>query len=167
MTDTYDYVIVGGGSAGSVIANRLTEMTDATVVVLEAGGDQITEAVENPSRWNEVLLTDLDWAYMSEPQPGLGGRRVYSASGRGLGGSSNLYHMMHTRGRPADYDDWAYNGAAGWAYQDVLPYLRKLEDQRDGTNPTAGHGGPITVVSAKDTGNAISETFIEACVELG
>jgi choline dehydrogenase len=167
MTDTYDYVIVGGGSAGSVIANRLTETSDATVVVLEAGGDQITEAVESPSRWNEVLLTDLDWAYMSEPQPGLNGRRVYSASGRGLGGSSNVYHMMHTRGRPVDYDDWARQGAPGWAYADVLPYLRKLETQRDGTNPTAGHDGPIHVVNAKDTGNAVSQTFIDACVELG
>jgi choline dehydrogenase len=167
MTETYDYVIVGGGTAGSVIANRLTELADATVVVLEAGGAQVTEAVEDPSRWNEVLLTDLDWAYMSEPQPGLNGRRVYSASGRGLGGSSNLYHMMHTRGRQADYDGWAQNGASGWAYSDVLPYLQKLETQGDGTNPTAGLEGPINVVNARDTGNAISQTFIDACVELG
>jgi choline dehydrogenase len=167
MTDTYDYVIVGGGSAGLVIANRLTETPGVTVVVLEAGGAEITDAVESTSRWNEVLLTDLDWAYMSEPQPGLNGRRVYSASGRGLGGSSNVYHMMHTRGRPADYDGWAQHGASGWAYADVLPYLQKLESQRDGTNPTAGLDGPINVVNAKDTGNAISQTFIDACVELG
>jgi choline dehydrogenase len=167
MTSTFDYVIVGGGSAGSVIAHRLTEDSDATVMVLEAGGPDITESVEDPSRWNEVLLTDLDWAYMSEPQPGLNGRRVYSASGRGLGGSSNVYHMMHTRGRPDDYDGWAHNGASGWAFADVLPYLRKLETQRDGTNPTAGPDGPINVVNARDTGNPISQTFIDACVELG
>jgi choline dehydrogenase len=167
MTDTYDYVVVGGGTAASVIANRLSALDGATVVMLEAGGAEITDAVENPARWNEVLLTDLDWAYMTEPQPGLGGRRVYAASGRGLGGSSNVYHMMHTRGRPADYDGWAYNGAAGWGYQDVLPYLQRLEDQQDATNPTAGHGGPITVANAKDTGNPISQTFIDACAELG
>jgi choline dehydrogenase len=167
MTETYDYVIVGGGTAACVLASRLTEQGDATVVMLEAGGADAGDAVENPARWNEVLLTDLDWAYMTEPQPGLGGRRVYSASGRGLGGGSNLYHMMHTRGRPADYDGWAREGASGWAYRDVLPYLRKLEDQRDDTNPTAGRGGPITVVNAKDTGNAVSQTFIDACAELG
>ncbi len=167
MTETYDYVIAGGGTAASVVANRLSELDGATVVVLEAGGTEVTDAVENPARWNEVLLTDLDWAYMTEPQPGLGGRRVYAASGRGLGGSSNVYHMMHTRGRPGDYDDWAEGGAAGWGYRDVLPYLQRLENQRDDTNPTAGHDGPITVVNARDTGNPISQTFIDACVELG
>jgi choline dehydrogenase len=167
MTDTYDYVVVGGGTAASVVAARLSELDGATVVVLEAGGPDVNDAVENPARWNEVLLTDLDWAYMTEPQAALNGRRVYAASGRGLGGSSNVYHMMHTRGRPADYDGWAYNGAAGWGHQDVLPYLQRLENQRDATNPTAGHDGPITVVNAKDTGNPISQTFIDACGELG
>ena len=167
MTDTYDFVIVGGGTAGSVLAHRLTSDERATVLLLEAGGPEVNAAVEDPARWNEVLLTDLDWAYMSEPQPGLDGRRVYSAAGRGLGGTSNLYHMMHTRGRPADYDAWAYQGAAGWAYDDVLPYLRRLENQRDDTNPTAGHDGPITVVNAADTGNPISRTFLDACTELG
>ena len=83
MTETYDYVIVGGGTAACVIANRLTELADATVLMLEAGGAEVNDAVEDPARWNEVLLTELDWAYMSEPQPGLDGRRVYSASGRG------------------------------------------------------------------------------------
>jgi choline dehydrogenase len=167
MTETPDYVIVGGGTAGSVIANRLTELDDATVVLLEAGGAEITDAVEDPARWNEVLLTDLDWAYMGEPQPGLNGRRVYSASGRGLGGSSNIYHMMHTRGRPSDYDGWASGGASGWAYADVLPYLQKSEAQQDDTNPTAGRDGPINVINAKDTGNPISQSFIDSCVELG
>ena len=104
---------------------------------------------------------------MSEPQPGLGGNRVYSASGQGLGGTSNIYHMIHTRGRAADYDNWAYRGCAGWSFQDVLPYFQKLENQQDDTNPTAGKGGPINVINAKTLGSPISETFIEACVELG
>jgi choline dehydrogenase len=167
MTSAHDFVIVGGGTAGSVIASRLSELPNATVLLLEAGDTRITDAVESPFRWNEVLLTELDWAYFSEPQQGLDGRQVYSAAGRGLGGSSNIYHLIHTRGRSSDYDSWAYGGAAGWSAADVLPYLRKLENQQDGTNPTAGRSGPITVVNAKDTGSPVSRTFIDACVELG
>lgn len=167
MNATFDFVIVGSGTAGSVIANRLSEAADVSVLLLEAGTAQITAAVESPFRWNELLLTDLDWAYMSEPQPGLNGAQVYSAAGQGLGGTSNIYHMIHTRGRPADYDAWAYGGCAGWSFTDVLPYFQKLEDQQDGANPTAGKGGPITVTHAKEMGNPISQTFIDACVELG
>jgi len=167
MTETFDYIIVGGGTAGSVIANRLTADPDVTVLVLEEGDPAIGDTVTDPARWNEVLLTELDWAYMSEPQPGLRGEQVYSASGRGPGGTSNVYHMIHTRGRRADYDSWAYGGAAGWSADDVLPFLQRLENQRDDTNPTAGHAGPINVVNAKDHGNPVSQAFLDACVELG
>jgi choline dehydrogenase len=167
MTDSYDYIIVGGGTAGSVIATRLTESPDIRVLVLEAGQREINDAVSTPWRWNEVLLGEFDWAYLSEPQPGLNGSRVYSAAGRGLGGTSNIYHMIHTRGRPADYDDWAYQGCAGWAYSDVLPYFVRFEGQRDDTNPSAGHDGPITVVNARDTGSYVSQAFLDGCEELG
>ncbi|MCK2220669.1 GMC family oxidoreductase N-terminal domain-containing protein [Actinomadura sp. ATCC 31491] len=166
-TNTYRYIVVGAGAAGSVVAGRLSEDPDASVLLLEAGDAKVTDAVRTPWRWNEVLLTELDWAYMSEPQPGLDGTSVYSAAGRGLGGSSNVYHMMHTRGRPQDYDSWAREGCAGWSFADVLPHLQRLEDQRDGHNPTAGKGGPMTVADAAETGNPISQTFIDACAELG
>lgn len=167
MDQTFDYIIVGGGTAGCVLANRLTEDPAVSVLMIEAGGSEINDAVESPFRWNELLLTDLDWAYMGVPQPGLQGRQVYSASGRGIGGTSNIFHMIHTRGRPQDYDDWAAQGASGWSHSDVLPYLQKLERQLDGTNPTAGKAGMIPVSNAGDTGNPVSRTFIDACVEIG
>ncbi|MGH3971713.1 MAG: GMC family oxidoreductase [Pseudonocardiaceae bacterium] len=165
--DNFDFIIVGSGAAGSTLAYRLGELPDARILLLEAGGSELPEAVEVTYRWNELLLTALDWAYNSVPQPGLGNRQVYSAAGRVIGGGSALYHMMHVRARPADLDNWAYNGCSGWSFQDVLPFYQKLENQLDDTNPTAGKGGPITVVNAKDTGNPASQAFIDACVELG
>jgi choline dehydrogenase len=167
VADSYDYVIVGGGTAGSVVAAQLTEDPEIRVLILEAGGRDVTDAVVTPWRWNEVLLGDLDWAYLSEPQPGLGGSPVYSAAGRGLGGTSNIYHMIHTRGRPADYDAWAYQGCAGWSFDDVLPYFQRIEGQRDETNPSAGRDGPLTVVNGKDTGSPASQAFLDGCAELG
>jgi choline dehydrogenase len=165
--ETFDFVIVGSGAAGSTLAYRLSELSGATVLVLEAGGSNLPEAVEVPWRWNELLLTELDWAYNSVPQPGLGDRQVYSAAGRATGGSSVVYHMMHVRARRADLDNWAYNGCTGWSFDECLPFYQKLENQLDNTNPTAGKGGPITVMNARDTGNPVSQTFLDACAELG
>ncbi len=167
MTENFDFIIVGSGAAGSTIAYRLSEIADIKILVLEAGGTKIPEQVQIPYRWNELLLTDIDWAYMSEPQSSLEKRQIYSAAGKLIGGTSNIYHMIHTRGRAADYNTWAYNGCKGWSFDDVLPYFQKLENQEDDTNPTAGKGGPINVINAKDNGNPVSKTFIDACVELG
>lgn len=165
--DNFDFIIVGSGAAGSTLAYRLGELPEASILILEAGGPDLPEAVEVPYRWNELLLTALDWAYNSVPQPGLGNRQIYSAAGRAIGGGSVVYHMMHVRARPEDLDNWAYNGCPGWSFGDVLPFYQKLENQLDDTNPTAGKGGPITVVNARDTGNPASQAFIDACVELG
>lgn len=169
--ETFDFVIVGSGPGGSTLAYRLSELSGASVLILEAGGDALSgemqEAVESPHRWNELLLTDLDWAYNSVPQPGLNDHQVYSAAGRGTGGGSIVYHMMHVRAREADLANWVYHGAAGWSFEECLPYFQKLENQVDDTNPTAGKGGPITVVNAKDTGSPISQSFLDGCAELG
>jgi len=169
--ETFDFVIVGSGPGGSTLAYRLGEQPDAKILLLEAGGEalnsEMKDAVESPHRWNELLLTDLDWAYNSAQQPGLNNHQVYSAAGRGTGGGSIVYHMMHVRAKPADLANWVYNGATGWSFEECLPYFQKLENQVDDTNPTAGKGGPITVVNAKDTGNPVSETWLQACAELG
>jgi choline dehydrogenase len=169
---TYDFIIVGAGTAGSAMANRLSENASARVLVLEAGPSQvppeIQSRIENPSLWYTLLGSEIDWGYNSVPQPGLSGRATFEPRGKLPGGTSNLYIMMHIRGHPSDYDAWAANGCTGWAYKDVLPYFRKLENQEDDTSPWAGKGGPLPVINARLHGpNPTSQAFIEACRELG
>jgi choline dehydrogenase len=170
--DSFDYVVVGAGSAGCAVAARLSEDADVRVAVLEAGSRQLPAQVrsdiEVPSHWALVQHTVADWEHESIPQPALNGRRVPEPRGRIPGGTSNLYALMHIRGHRSDYDNWAYNGCPGWGYDDVLPYFRKLEDQEDDTSPVAGKGGPLAVENASlHDPNPTSQAFIDACLELG
>ena len=170
--DTYDYVIVGAGTAGCVVAARLSEDADATVAVIEAGSrdipEQVRRDIEIPSHWAFVQQSAVDWAYESVPQAHLNGRRIPEPRGRMPGGTSNLYIMMHIRGHRSDFDAWAYQGAPGWGFDDVLPYFRKSEDQEDETSPLAGHGGPLSVLSARlNQPSPASQAFYDACIELG
>ncbi|PYE54797.1 GMC family oxidoreductase [Deinococcus yavapaiensis] len=164
----FDYIVVGTGAGGSVLANRLSEDASARVLVLEGGTRDVPDNVHIPSLWYTLLGSAVDYGYTTVPQPGLGGRQVYEPRGRLIGGSSNFYIMMHIRGHASDYDNWAYNGAPGWSYQDVLPYFKKLEDQEDDTSPWAGHGGMIRLQNAGLHGpNPTSQAFIDAGLELG
>ncbi|MFD7084723.1 GMC family oxidoreductase [Streptomyces sp. NPDC002181] len=166
--EEYDYVIVGSGTAGSVLANRLSQDPDVSVLVLEAGGNRIPPEVDDPSSWYKLLGGPVDWGYTSVPQPGLDGRRTYEPRGKAPGGSSNLYIMMHIRGHASDFDNWAYQGAAGWGHEDVLPYFALLEGQEDATAPTTGTRGPQRITNAGQHGpNPVSRAFIDAAVELG
>ena len=165
---TYDFIVVGAGSAGSVVARRLAEDSDAKVLVLEAGGADIPMNSVNPSVWFTLLGSDIDWGYTTVPQPGLNGRRTYEPRGKVIGGSGQLHLMMHIRGHPKDYDDWAYNGCPGWSYEEVLPFFKKLENQEDDTSPWAGHGGMLSVINAgRHDYNPLSDVFLEACSEIG
>ena len=165
---TYDFIVVGAGSAGAVVARRLAEHTDAKVLVLEAGGTEIPATSTNPSTWFMLLGSNIDWGYSSVPQPGLNGRRTYEPRGKVIGGTGQIYIMMHIRGHPWDYDNWQYNGCPGWSYEQVLPYFKKLEDQEDNTSPWAGHGGLLSVLNAgRHDYNPLTPSFIEACLELG
>jgi choline dehydrogenase len=166
--DTFDFIVIGTGSAGAVVVNRLSENPAVKVLALEAGGDEIPANVDNPALWYTLLGSNVDWGYQSVPQPALDGRTIREPRGKIPGGTSNLHLMMHIRGHPSDYDNWAYNGCLGWSYQDVQPYFKKLEDQEDDTSPWAGKGGMLFVANAKlHNPNPTSAAFIEACLELG
>lgn len=170
--DTFDFIVVGAGSAGCCVAARLGEIADAKVLVLEAGPAEppadLAPNVSTPYLWYTLLYSKLDWNYDSTPQTSLGGRAIHEPRGKLAGGSSNLYIMMHIRGDVSDYDNWAYNGCPGWSYQECLPYFQKMEDQEDNTSPWAGHGGPLHVANAGlHNPNPTSRVFLEACKELG
>lgn len=164
----YDFIVVGTGAGGSVMANRLTENPDVTVLALEAGGGEVPEIVHNAPDWGKIWGTEWDWNYKSTPQEALNGRQTDEHRGKLVGGSSDLYIMMHIRGHKSDFDGWAANGCPGWTYDECLPWFQKQEDQEDDTNPTGGKDGPLAVTNAGlHDPNPASAAFIEACVALG
>ncbi|HJU68244.1 MAG TPA: GMC family oxidoreductase N-terminal domain-containing protein [Gemmatimonadaceae bacterium] len=166
MTDAYDYVIVGAGSAGCVLAARLTEDPRIRVLVIEAGGRDSSLAVRIPAAFSKLFKTSCDWNYTTIPQRHLDGRSLYWPRGKMLGGTSSMNAQMHVRGNRADYDEWAALGNRGWSYRDVLPYFRRSEHNERGPSPFRGTGGPLTVSDLRDP-NPATGAFIEAAVEAG
>ncbi|MBT5944660.1 MAG: choline dehydrogenase [Rhodospirillaceae bacterium] len=167
MAEQFDYVIVGSGSAGSVLATRLSEDRDISVLVLEAGGTNKDFRVYMPTA-NALAIGNpkFDWLYYTEPQEHLGGRRVYWPRGRGLGGSSAINGMIYIRGNARDYDRWRQLGMEGWAYGDVLPYFKKAESREVGGDTYRGDDGPLLTGPAGGV-LEIERAFVEACVESG
>jgi choline dehydrogenase-like flavoprotein len=165
----YDYVIIGGGSAGSVLAARLSEDPSVTVCLLEAGGRGDSVFARVPMAAAAVVpghVKSGNWRFSTVPQTGLNGRRGYQPRGRGLGGSSLINAMLYVRGHSSDYDEWASLGSDGWSWADVLPWFKKSEDNIRGADDLHGRGGPLQVCDQNWT-RPINQAFLKACEQKG
>src|SRR5688572_4076409 len=167
MTDTFDYIVVGAGSAGCVLANRLTASGQHRVLLLEAGGEDDDRWIHIPLGYGKHFSNPkVNWLFASEPDEKTGSRAIGQPRGKVLGGTSSINGMVYVRGQHEDYDDWLNLGNAGWGYKDVLPYFRKSEDNQRGANEYHGVGGPLAVSDPTDP-HPLCEAFFEAAEACG
>ena len=167
QSEAFDYVIVGAGSAGCVLADRLTEDGQSTVLLLEYGGSDRSIFIQMPSALAIPMnRARYNWGYHSEPEPGLGGRRLHTPRGKVLGGSSSINGLVYVRGNAFDFESWVEQGAAGWGYRDVLPYFRRAERREEGGDEYRGNGGPL---STRYGGlrNPLHQAWLEAAAQAG
>ncbi|HET7756379.1 MAG TPA: GMC family oxidoreductase N-terminal domain-containing protein [Steroidobacteraceae bacterium] len=164
----YDYIVVGAGTAGCVLANRLSARGAYRVLLLEAGGRDRSPLIRVPIGYGRTFNHPrYNWMYEAEPDAALGGRRQFWPRGKVLGGSSSINAMVFVRGQPADFDDWAAAGNPGWSWREVLPYFRKLEDHPAGDPAYHGTGGPVSVSDVSAQVHPLCATFLQACDSLG
>src|SRR6267378_6809909 len=165
VADTFDFVVVGGGSGGCAVAGRLSEDPNTSVKLLEAGGGCDNWVVTTPGALALMVPSKLNnWAFDTVPQAGLQGRVGYQPRGKGLGGSSAINAMVYIRGHSSDYDQWASLGNDGWSFADVLPYFKRSEDNADFGGDYHGKGGPLAVNKLR-TDNPVQQTFLQAARE--
>jgi choline dehydrogenase len=158
----YDYVIVGAGSAGCVLANRLTEDPDVSVLLLEAGGPDTNELVHLPAAFSALYRTAQDWDHSTIYEPFANDRRIYLPRGKVLGGSSSINAMIYIRGNPLDYDEWG----PGWTWDEMLPYFKRSEDNERGESELHGAGGPLPVSEGRSR-NPLTQMFLDSATGLG
>ena len=166
-TSEFDYVIVGAGSAGCVLANRLSADGKYSVLLLEAGPKDSNLWIHVPLGYGKLFKEKtVNWMYQTEPEPGLNGRQVFQPRGKVLGGSSSINGLLYVRGQHEDYDRWRQHGNTGWGHDDVLPYFKKAEDQQRGADDYHGAGGPLPVSDMLHA-DPLSGAFIQAAIEAG
>ncbi len=164
---TYDYIVIGAGSAGCVLANRLSADPNNSVLLLEAGGPDRHPLVHLPMLMGKLMHSKIyNWSYDTEPEPELDNRRIYWPRGKALGGTSTINGMIYVRGNRADYDRWAQMGNPGWSYAEVLPYFRKSETHEERRDAFHGDDGPLSVCRARGT-NGLFDRFVQAGIEAG
>src|SRR6516225_5569760 len=165
--ETFDYIVVGAGSAGCVLANRLTASGRHRVLLLEAGGRDRNIWIHIPLGYGKLFANaKVNWLYESEPEPELNNRKIIQPRGKVLGGSSSINGLLYVRGQSADFDHWRQLGNSGWSFEDVLPYFRRAEDQARGADTLHGVGGPLAVSDVCEP-HPLCEAFIAAAQAAG